>query len=128
MTELADTLTREEGLSFKLAHRLVALTVKRVASPDEPPAVVIDALLAVAQEALGRRLETSRTKLEAALDPVNFVAVRRIVGGPAPEAVSGFLAEQEKLAASQREWREEKASLLADFPQLIEREKGRHLN
>ena len=35
MTELADTLVRREGLSFKLAHRVVAQTAKRMPNEDK---------------------------------------------------------------------------------------------
>ena len=69
MTELADTLVREEKMSFKVAHRLVAQTVKRVPSLDTPHQEIIDALLLVAPEVLGQPLKTRRAILEAALCP-----------------------------------------------------------
>ena len=47
LTELADTLVREEGLSFKAAHRLVAQTVKRVSGIYAPHTEIADALLSV---------------------------------------------------------------------------------
>jgi argininosuccinate lyase len=125
MTELADTLVREEGLSFKAAHRLVAQTVKRVSGIDAPHSEIVDALLAVAEEGLGRPLHTSRTKLIEALSPMHFVEVRQVIGGPAPNQVADFLKRQKQIAAEDRSWAREKANLLAAFPQKIEWEKRR---
>jgi argininosuccinate lyase len=123
MTELADTLVREEGLNFKAAHRLVAATVKQLAGPNESPATVVDVLRRVAADALGRPLRTPREKLEAALDPAHFVAVRRVAGGPASEVVAQFLDGQERAAEEDRRWLREKTTLLAASPQAIERAK-----
>jgi argininosuccinate lyase len=123
MTELADTLVREEGLSFKAAHRLVAATIKQLPGPGESPALVVDVLRRVAAEALGRPLGTPREKLEAALDPAHFVAVRRVAGGPAPEVVAQFLDDQERVAEEDRRWLREKTALIEDFPRAIERAK-----
>jgi len=125
MTELADTLVREEGLSFKAAHRLVAHTVRRVSGVDAPHSEIADALMAVAQESLGRPLHTPRTKLVEALSPMHFVEVRQVIGGPAPNQVSDFLKRQKQIAGEDGRWAREKANLLATFPQKIEREKWR---
>jgi argininosuccinate lyase len=125
MTELADTLVREEQLSFKAAHRLVAETVKRLPGESAEPSAVVAALRETAQAALGRELATPREKLEAALAPQHFIAVRRVIGGPAPEVVEKFLAAQAELAARDQSWQAEKAALLAAFPRLIESEKAK---
>jgi len=122
MTELADTLAREERLSFKAAHRLVAETVKRMPNAHANPALILDTLQNAAKEILGRNLRTPREKLEAALSPMNFVEVRAVIGGPAPETVERFLSGQEKIAAGDKQWWEEKTTLLAKFPQRIEAE------
>ena len=119
MTELADTLVREEKLSFKMAHRLVALTGKRLTSLETPHPEIIDNLLIVAEEVLGIPLKTKRTKLEAALCPVNFVEVRNIIGGPAPKQVTKALDRQEKLTSKDRDWVKEKRVCINDFPTLI---------
>ncbi len=122
MTELADTLVREEKLSFKLAHRLVAQTVKRVSSLETPHAEIIDALLLVAPEVLGTTIKTKRTRLEAALCPVNFVEVRTVIGGPAPKTVEKFLRTQEKLATQDARWHQAKSELLKRFPERLAEE------
>ncbi|MFN7928289.1 MAG: argininosuccinate lyase [Blastocatellia bacterium] len=119
MTELADTLVREEKLSFKAAHHLVAQTVRQVPSLTTPHAEIVDVLQQTARMSLGRELKTSRATLLAALCPQNFVAVRTVPGGPAPKTVARFLRAQEKLAAQDQRWLAAKAELLAAFPQRL---------
>ncbi len=119
MTELADTLTREEKLSFKAAHRLVAQTIKALPDVNADVTTIIETLLGLAQNSFGRPLQTSRKKLEAALCPVKFVEVRRVIGGPAPKTVEKFLSAQEKIAREDQVWRKSKTTLLAAFPQII---------
>jgi argininosuccinate lyase len=125
MTELADTLVREEGLSFKAAHRLVAHTVKRVSGIHATHAEIADTLLSVAEESLGRPLKTSRAKLIDALSPIHFVEVRQVIGGPAPNQVADFLKLQKQTAVEDQRWAREKANMLAAFPQKIAQEKKR---
>ena len=122
MTELADTLVREEKLSFKMAHRLVANTVKKLPGIEAEQAEIIDALFIAATDA-GIKLTTPRQKLTAALDPLNFVEVRTIIGGPAPKTVEKFLQAQEKIAANDRKWQTAKEALLLRFPKKITLEK-----
>lgn len=128
MTELADTLVREEGLSFKIAHRLVTQTVKRVSGIHASHAEIVDALLMVAEESRGRSLRTARATLIDALSPLHFVEVRQVLGGPAPNQVADFLKRQKQIAAEDQKWVGEKTRLLAAFPQKIELEKKRLLD
>jgi len=95
LTELADTLVREEGVSFREAHRLCAETLKSLGSPSiQPePSVIIDSLAKVARTLLGRDLGTPIAKLLTALDPMNFVQVRTVIGGPAPVTVRAYLKD-----------------------------------
>lgn len=123
MTELADTLVREEGLSFKTAHRLVAETVKRVSGVDASHDEIADALIEVAADFLERPLKTGREKLMTALSPLNFVEIRQIAGGPAPNQVADFLKRQKQNAAEDQKWLRGKSAIVADFPRKIEQQK-----
>lgn len=127
MTELADTLVREEGLSFKVAHRLVAQTIRRLPTPETAPEQVIEILLAVAQELTEKPLRTAPAKLAAALDPLHFVSVRRVPGGPAPETVAQFLTAQQQTVKEQRRWLKQQTTRLAAFPTKLARDKQRLL-
>jgi argininosuccinate lyase len=114
MTELADTLVRAEGVSFKIAHKLVAQTVQQVPGIDARHSEIIDALLQIAPEIVGRPLKTQRAHLEAALCPLNFVQVRTVTGGPAPPTVEAFLRAQQTIAAEDLQWYRAKMKVAKD--------------
>jgi argininosuccinate lyase len=120
VTELADTLVREEGVSFRVAHRLVAASV-RIVGRDAPEPLVAE-MERLAPEILGRKLSKPRELWLRALDPAHFVAIRAIPGGPAPEAVRAQMAVAEGEQAEAREWVHAKRSLLDQYSQLMQSE------
>lgn len=125
MTELADTLTREEKLSFKMAHRLVTQTVKRLPGTCPNHHEIVDTLMILAKEILGRELKTSRKTLIEGLCPLNFVNVRNVTGGPAPAVVADFLSRQKQIASDDLRWAKGKTELLVGFPKKIDKEKSK---
>jgi argininosuccinate lyase len=92
VTELADTLVRREGLSFREAHGLVAEAVRTCGARDDP------ASLAEALRKSRPELQLTREEIERCLDPEYFVQVRTVTGGPAREQTSAAL---ERAAAEQ---------------------------
>ena len=121
VTELADTLVREEGVSFRLAHRLVAASVRIVGRDDAPESLVAE-MERLAPEILGRKLSKPRELWLRALDPAHFVAIRAIPGGPAPEAARAQMAVAEGEQAEAREWVHAKRSLLEQYSELMQSE------
>ncbi|BBL67805.1 argininosuccinate lyase [Methanoculleus chikugoensis] len=115
-TELADVLVREYGLPFRTAHRIVGRAVRH-GSLD------LATLEAAARESADLsvvELGLTREKIDAALDPRHAVAVRNIVGGPAPAAVAVQIDEQKELLARDAGWVEETESALSSaFEDLI---------
>jgi argininosuccinate lyase len=93
VTELADTLVRSEGLSFREAHALVAESVRACGLRDDPHALA-EALLKARPS-----LRLTREEIEHCLDPQYFVQARNVTGGPAREQTSGAL---ERAGAEQR--------------------------
>jgi len=79
VTELADTLVRKEGMSFRQAHALVARAVALCAAKDDP-GTMADTLLRMAPP-----ISMTRDEILEALDPEHFIRVRKVIGGPAPE-------------------------------------------
>ena len=120
VTELADTLVREEGVSFRVAHRLVAASV-RIVGRDAPEPLVAE-MERLAPEILGRKLSKPRALWLRALDPAHFVAIRAIPGGPAPEAVRAQIAVAEREQTEAQEWLHAKRSLLDQYSQLTQNE------
>jgi argininosuccinate lyase len=108
VTELADTLVRREKMSFREAHALVGQVV-RACGRDDSPSAITAALLA-----LRPSLRLAPEEIKQALDPVHFVRIRNIVGGPAPERTAEALAQA---LSEQREidtWIDAKTTLLDD--------------
>ncbi len=95
VTELADTLVRREGLSFREAHGLMAEAVRACGSRDDP------ASLAEALRKSRPALKLTDQEIERCLDPEYFVQVRTVTGGPAREQTSAALeragAEQKRI-------------------------------
>jgi argininosuccinate lyase len=111
-TEIADTLVRVSGLSFRQAHRVASTIVRR--SDGEPSAVTTALVSEAAREALGeevgRRVKLSPEQLQTALDPWAFVRSRTIPGGPAPETVLAHVGLMRETLRRDAAWRERAAA------------------
>jgi argininosuccinate lyase len=102
LTELADTLVRDHGLTFRTAHAIAAQVMTRVEKDRaRPPA----ALLGEASvELAGRALLYSDEALGDILSPAHFVAVRRTLGGPAPGETARAIASSRLQLESDQRW------------------------
>jgi argininosuccinate lyase len=102
-TELADTLARERGLSFRTAHGIAARFVtEQRAQPSLPSPTILDR---VARDVTGAAIGWSDAELQRILSPTRFVEVRRTPGGPAPEETArAIAASRERLAADEASW------------------------
>lgn len=92
VTELADTLVRDEGLSFRQAHEVAAGTARSVIEQNAPLGDGYQAFKAAFSSVAGRSTLMSEPNYRQATSAENFVAVRNRVGGPAPEALGDALA------------------------------------
>jgi argininosuccinate lyase len=102
ITELADTLTREQGFAFRHSHAIAKqLIVARERSPETP----ISRLLAdVSTEVTGTPVHYSEAALLALLSPAHFVAVRTTLGGPAPRETTRALEASRVALADDHQW------------------------
>ncbi len=83
LTELADTLVREQGIPFSAAHAISARFVAaRQADATRPLAVI---LREASADVLAAPLHYEESALERILSPRHFVTIRRTYGGPAPD-------------------------------------------
>jgi len=83
LTELADTLVREQGIPFSAAH---AISAKFVAARQNAAArPLADILREASSTVLSAPLDYSEQALEEILSPRHFVMIRRTYGGPAPD-------------------------------------------
>jgi argininosuccinate lyase len=111
LTELADTLVRDHRLPFRTAHAIAGrLIAARQREPDRPLA---DVLADVSKEVLGAPIAYSETALAKILSPRYFVAVRRTLGGPAPEETARAAAVSRQLLGADDAWWEQATNALA---------------
>jgi argininosuccinate lyase len=110
LTELADTLVRDHGLSFRNAHAIAALLLK--ARTEDPSAAMSGALARASNAILGRPLEYSESDLHRIMSPRHFVEVRTTFGGPAPSETSRAITESARLLQRDRtDWQTRRAQL-----------------
>jgi argininosuccinate lyase len=112
ITELADTLARDHGLSFRAGHGIAARVVRaRQANPHAPLA---EAVRQAAIDVAGREIQLTEAELDVLLSPDHFVAVRRTLGGPAPEVAAAALeACRSRLMADEARLGHRRAALSA---------------
>ena len=106
VTELADVIVRREALPFSKAHAIVAACVRQATEGDG--VISHDQLRAAAAEIAGRELSVTADELDEALSAENFVAVRTVHGGPAPDETRRSLAEELQHAAECEQWLRER--------------------
>jgi argininosuccinate lyase len=93
ITELADTLVRGEGLSFREAHEIASAVARKVvAAGGDLGADGYAAFAAAFGAATGREPGLDAAAFAHAVSAEHFVAVRNRFGGPAPEALHAALA------------------------------------
>ena len=93
VTELADTLVRDEGLSFRQAHEVAAGTARAVIAQGVSLGDGYQAFKTAFSSAVGRVSLLSEDRFRQATSAENFVAVRNCIGGPAPKALSAALLQ-----------------------------------
>jgi argininosuccinate lyase len=127
VTELADTLVRATGMSFRTAHEIVSTAVKELHGKYDAAEMAAHVARILASQ-YSHLPKPAIDLLMRSLRAENFVAVRKIEGGPAPEALEPeikrarllVIADRQKLHAhlarfanAHEHLREESRSLLA---------------
>lgn len=103
ITELADSLVRREGLSFREGHEIAASVARAVVAMggdlvSDGFAPFTDAF----EKATGRHSALDKASFAEIVSPEYFVSVRTRFGGPAPEplnaAIAGYRRDAARLA------------------------------
>lgn len=102
VTELADTIVRQENLPFSLSHKIVGKSVK--AAIENGGEILYEILQNAADEVIGRKLGLSEEELKTAMSAENFVNVRTIYGGTAPQETRRALSVERNLEKEDDEW------------------------
>jgi len=123
VTELADSLVRIEGLSFREAHEIAAAVARAVVERDgDLPTDGHEPFLAAFSQATGRSSVIDDRRFAEIVSPRHFVAVRGRFGGPAPEALGASLGRyRELLVAAEKEARSLAAREADSARELAER-------
>jgi argininosuccinate lyase len=129
-TELADALVRNFGFSFRTAHEIVGLTVRKAVDRGiDSSAITAGIVMESIEEHTGKRTDVDADLVRKALDPRENVAVRKLPGGTAPEEVARMiigrkaLLEEKKrfLASRQSRLKEAERNLRAKVDEILER-------
>ena len=102
LTELADTLVRDQGLPFTSAHAIAkGLMAARDRDATQSPA---ELLAQASREVLGSPLAYSDAALGTILSSRHFVNVRRTHGGPAPDETARAARASRQLLDDDAAW------------------------
>ena len=94
-TDLADTLVRSHGLSFRQAHDIIVEVVVKAIEEGKMAEEIGPEMVADASEkVIEKKLRISTEELASALDLNKNLLGRNTVGGPAPEAVLKMIANR----------------------------------
>ena len=118
VTELADTISRSEKVSFREAHELVSQAVRQLQGRYSAEAMV-RTVQELSAGVLGHPLRTSEAELRLALDAGHFVEIRNIPGGPAPASVDSALRTAREQSAQASNWISSKTILLTQYPVVL---------
>lgn len=113
VTEMADSLVRDEDISFRQAHLIVREVVKsRLADPS---AGILEALKESSQRILGRPVNWDQDHLDRVLSPQNFVDVRQTKGGPAGRISDMAVSDSRERLERDQGWISKRKKNLASY-------------
>ena len=93
ITELANSIVREERLPFSAAHRIAANLSRHLQASGKTLATVsYEAFAHIFADQAGRPPHMTEAVFRHVVTPEHFIAVRKLPGGPAPEALAASLA------------------------------------
>jgi argininosuccinate lyase len=102
VTELADTLVRSTGMSFRTAHEIVSKAVKELHG-NYDAAKMAALVVKILTEQYSHFSLPSIDVLVRAMSAEHFVALRKIEGGPAPEALDPEIKRARQLVTADRQ-------------------------
>ena len=115
VTELANTLVRKDGISFREAHEIVAQVVDwMLRHGKKANDITTDVINTISQETYGFTSKLTQREVDIALDPLLNANSKTIIGGTAPTEVTRQLSSIEKaLSEDEQEHKNRLAALKA---------------
>jgi len=91
-TELADTLVREKGISFRTAHRIIAAAVKMALEQGQDN-ITTDLINQAAKKVIGKTIELKNEKMSVSMPQI--LRIRKSNGGASPIEVQRMLKSRQ---------------------------------
>jgi argininosuccinate lyase len=86
VTELADQLVRHQGLSFREAHHVVQIFVRNLVKAEKSlKDGTADQVQEIVKEVTAKDIVMNEEEFQTAIDPMHFVSIRSVEGGPSPK-------------------------------------------
>ncbi|PTX64618.1 argininosuccinate lyase [Melghirimyces profundicolus] len=123
ITELADAMVREKGISFRTAHQIASKVAHKahragMELDEVPPQMILEA----AKEVLGREMTFSQEKLAQVSDPHYFIEVRKCPGGPSPKEAQRMLdVRKSRLKEDRDRWTRVEGKIQSAQERLMDR-------
>lgn len=109
VTELADTLVREEAIPFRKAHGVAARVARTLSDQGRGlTSLKEEEMRQIYADVTGKTLNTPFETLMRCLQPEHFVAIRNVPGGCGPQAMATMFAKEEQRKASRESWLQER--------------------
>jgi len=125
-TDLADTLVRNHGISFRQAHDIIVEVVIKALEEEKNAEEIGPEMIAKASEKIiGRRIDVSIEELTSALDLNQNLLGRSTTGGPAPESVRKMIANRKKSLTEQEKRHSERLERIREALQKLDSAEAR---
>jgi len=124
MTELADTLVRSYGISFRQAHDIIGeATSKAISEGKAADQITVEMVEEAAQKSIGKSLKLPKETLQQAIDPTENIKRRKLIGGSAPEEVKRMIEDRrKKIESKETKHKQRLAKLKTVYGELQEAE------
>lgn len=113
ITELADTLVRDEDLTFRAAHEIASKTARAVIAKATPLGEGHAEFSRAFADETGRETTLTQAAFAKATSPETFIVRRDRTGGPAPAALTAALATYRHSTARLRDHHSRRADRIA---------------
>jgi argininosuccinate lyase len=128
MTDLADLLVKRFELSFRQAHDIVVeVSLKLLSTQKKPSDITPDMMAESSENIIGKKIWMTDSEIDSAIDPIQNIHRRKVIGGPAPDTVKIMITkrrEELKMKANRHKTRKEK--IFTAYRKLSEAEEMLH--
>jgi len=121
VTELADTLVRSENISFRQSHCIVSSSVYTLLHEKKESLenLTWELVNEKSIELIGKPITITKERFYLALNPVSFVKIRSIYGGPSPDTMKKSLLQADAVSPILENWVKDKENRINESEQQL---------